>query len=661
MPHETVEWVGLTEVIAAAERGLAPLGPELAGFLVLEAALRIRDGGGGVIDARSLVVDALGQVHLTKPPRRADERRATGAVRSLLQSLLEVATGSTPALRRCARTKDDTGLAQVVRELEGALIPLNRAASRRGVARVAKATLEAIESGVLARDESSSPPPDAVSDSPPAARATAAATRAMAPAPVAPAAPDVPTVPEATPTPVDLAPMQARMPAAIPEPTPEPAPTTTVTLDPAAGETTPFVAPGQWIRPVGTPPPPLGALGALGTVASLAEQLESALSDASGGLLSDADAQDAFEVVSSLPPVVGPVASSAAPVDAWSASDEDSPRDGFAVSLPTPAPAGPVVRRRDRVDALVAGFRVSRLRDDPSLAYDLKAMVGIETSVPPQVGLRPASASSPHSMPGIEIAIDTDDSPSRVDVETPHLPRFARRERRGARGALLAMTLLTVGLALGAVSRTPSMRAAVARWIAPLAPPPGDGPAPARAPAVPAAMPVARLPNVCEAKLELLGLPSGAEVVRRLGAAPLTVAVAAHVPLDLVAIAGGATPRRAHVDPSAPWQVAPTGARLELPITLDAGKDAGWPARPTGWSAQTGTGPASAGARGLLHVTTNPAGASLWLGVDPAAITGLPCGAGVDLQVIVPPAAPKPVHVDWSAFAGAPPHAAIKP
>src|SRR5688572_4618156 len=124
MPNEQAEWVGLDDVTTAADQGFAPLGPEFAGFVVLEAALRVRDGGGGVVEAGTLGVDTSGLVHLFAPPRRADEAKATAALRKLLGSLLEVATSSTPALRACARRKDAPGLSLLARELEGALIPL---------------------------------------------------------------------------------------------------------------------------------------------------------------------------------------------------------------------------------------------------------------------------------------------------------------------------------------------------------------------------------------------------------------------------------------------------------------------------------------------------------------------------------------------------------
>lgn len=147
------ELIRLDDLVIAGDRELVPVGPEIAGYLVLEAALRVRDVGGGVVSAAELAIDLAGNVVLVAPPRRADEPLAALSLRRLLGALLEIATSSTPALRACAKRKGSTGLIGLVRELEGALIPLNRAASRRGVARIARETWELIEAGELELDE----------------------------------------------------------------------------------------------------------------------------------------------------------------------------------------------------------------------------------------------------------------------------------------------------------------------------------------------------------------------------------------------------------------------------------------------------------------------------------------------------------------------------
>ena len=606
MSDDQVDWVGLEEVIAAADRGLAPLGPEYAGFVVLEAATRVRDVGGGVVRASDLVVDGNGQVHLTRPPRRADESKATSALRALLQRLLEVATSSTPALRGCARRKDSSALASLVRELEGALIPLNRAASRRGVARVAKATLDAVDAGKLPRvstsmDDPSSPPAPAASD-------------------------------------------------------PTPSPNATVALEDA----TPHVGPGKWVRPMGEPPP--SASPSPSPVVETAMRALEAMESAHGD-------DEAIEIVSNLPPVVIEGASEARRPDrpatrgsgAYSNGapritttlpgiggrerDEESPRAAFTVPLGRSTKAS---ASGDRVDALLARFQVSRLRDDPALSRDLKEMIGIETSMPPAVAPRDDASMASSSTSPVEIARE------EIDAEPTPLTYMPKRR---ARRTVLALALVTVGFAAFAAARTPYGRATIAKLLAPAAPPPGDvAPKPTTLPAAAPAPTPAKLPTACEAKLDVVNAPKNAEIARKLGPSPLAVAVPTHAPIDLVAVAPGSAPRRAHVDASAPWQDDPTGPRLELPVVLDVGADGAWPS-PMPKPTTTPTAPTTP--KGLLRVTTNPAGATIWMVAESTTISGLPCGAPVDLQIVAPPAAPRTIHLEWAAFAGAPPHATL--
>ncbi len=145
-----MDWVGLSDVAIAADRGATAYGPELCGFVVLEASSRVRDVGGGVIDGHGLAIGTQGHVALTAPPSHATEADAVAALRGLLAALLTYATSTTPALRQCARKVDARGtFATLERELLAALIPLNRQANRRALARLARTTLEACESGHL--------------------------------------------------------------------------------------------------------------------------------------------------------------------------------------------------------------------------------------------------------------------------------------------------------------------------------------------------------------------------------------------------------------------------------------------------------------------------------------------------------------------------------
>jgi len=222
---------------------------------------------------------------------------------------------------------------------------------------------------------------------------------------------------------------------------------------------------------------------------------------------------------------------------------------------------------------------------------------------------------------------------------------------------MVFMACATLGFALFAATRTDRGRAVLQKWLAPASLPPGDV-APRTTPTTPLAAP-AKLPNGCEAKLDLLGVPKGAEVARRLGASPLSIAVPMHAPLELVATSAGSSPRRARVEPSAAWLDDPTGPRLDLPLTLDVGDETTWPPRSNASNAPLGT-PTTNAAKGMLRVTTNPSGATLWMIVESTGISGLPCGAPVDLRIAAPNAAPRSTRVEWSAFTGAPPHATFQ-
>src|SRR5205085_353698 len=91
-----------------------------------------------MIDEVELMPD--GSVRLR--PRRgasADES-CERSVRGLLTRLLEVSSSVGPALRRASQRSDDVGLPGLVRELENALIPVNRSAAKRALSRVHRET-----------------------------------------------------------------------------------------------------------------------------------------------------------------------------------------------------------------------------------------------------------------------------------------------------------------------------------------------------------------------------------------------------------------------------------------------------------------------------------------------------------------------------------------
>ncbi len=134
--------VTLEDVLAVVQTRRVPLAPELAGYLALEIA-EASASWGSAVEPRLVYVSEEGSVALVRQrggaPRTDDERRGPPSVRVILGEMLAAGGGSTPALNAVARKNDPDGdglaLAQ---ELEAALIPVNRSAGRRALARLAR-------------------------------------------------------------------------------------------------------------------------------------------------------------------------------------------------------------------------------------------------------------------------------------------------------------------------------------------------------------------------------------------------------------------------------------------------------------------------------------------------------------------------------------------
>jgi hypothetical protein len=129
--------VTLDEVLAVLAAKRVPLAPELAGYLVLEIAEHA-DPNGGDVDPRSVFVGEEGTVALVKPRRDAVSGDAETSVRAMLGRLLDASGSQTPALAAASRRPSGAGLPALSDELETALIPVNRAAGRRALARLAR-------------------------------------------------------------------------------------------------------------------------------------------------------------------------------------------------------------------------------------------------------------------------------------------------------------------------------------------------------------------------------------------------------------------------------------------------------------------------------------------------------------------------------------------
>lgn len=129
--------VTLEEVFTVLRAKRVPLAPELAGYLVLEVAQHA-DPSGGDVDPRSVFIGEEGTVALVKPKREGARGSAETSVRGMLADLLEASGSQTPALAAASKRKSGVGLHALADELETALIPVNRAAGRRALARLAR-------------------------------------------------------------------------------------------------------------------------------------------------------------------------------------------------------------------------------------------------------------------------------------------------------------------------------------------------------------------------------------------------------------------------------------------------------------------------------------------------------------------------------------------
>lgn len=186
--------VEFAEVLEAARLGRARIAPEIAGYLALGVADALASQPLS-IDLRSCLLNEEGAI-LVVPSASADRvepKESEAAIRGLLGSLLEVARGGGTMLPQVARRPSNADIPALVAEIEAALIPVNRAAARRALARLARETAKARDVGqldALREARSERPPPVREVDEPPTPEA-----------PSVDAASEPPPPPEAAPSP----------------------------------------------------------------------------------------------------------------------------------------------------------------------------------------------------------------------------------------------------------------------------------------------------------------------------------------------------------------------------------------------------------------------------------------------------------------------------
>jgi hypothetical protein len=168
--------VTLEEVFTVLGARRVPLAPELAGYLVLEIAEHA-DPDGGDVDPRAVFVSEEGTVALVKPKREGATGDAETSIRAMLGRLLDASGSQTPSLAAACKRRTLDGLPALAEELETALIPVNRAAGRRALARLAR-EVRRVTLGV-----GRNALPSSSDSSPSSRRASAASQPAYAPEP----------------------------------------------------------------------------------------------------------------------------------------------------------------------------------------------------------------------------------------------------------------------------------------------------------------------------------------------------------------------------------------------------------------------------------------------------------------------------------------------
>ena len=156
--------VTVAEVLAGAQARAVPLSAECAGYLILAAADQVH-AAPRLVEPKDVELCEDGHIRVAGG-RASDPAGAERTLRDLLDALLLSASAPTAGLLRASRRPTGGGVDALVRELETALIPVNRAAAKRSLARLERETLRALESGRIQPDASLPHPQSVRSEAP---------------------------------------------------------------------------------------------------------------------------------------------------------------------------------------------------------------------------------------------------------------------------------------------------------------------------------------------------------------------------------------------------------------------------------------------------------------------------------------------------------------
>ncbi len=598
--------VTLEDVFAVALAKRVPLAPELTGYLTLEVADGARHSN-GEIDPRSVYISEEGTVALVRQPKKdAGPNDAEASLRAILAKLLEASGSATPALAAVTRKRPGDGVPALITELEAALIPVNRAAGKRALARLARA----VKRVTLGVGRNASMP--SIRGSSPSFTDEATTVRR-----------DNALAADAAPESVPL----SREPA--------PASTRAVEVREASG------------RSAGT---------ARSTKAMFAgDEVESLLDACGDSSLGDSKPMSHdLKAIGGLEPTPPPPSADA--VDALM-------RDVVGGSAPAPAPS---TNDPDGVEALLALADASAPPGNVAPVANVAAVSNVAAK--PSTDARAPLPSAPGSsrLPDVEPAPSTARSnalpPARESSRQPlesaaKWSETAPKSRRElpSRGALPPPRAPKTALALLSVLLLVLVASMVALWTWKPSFFTGRRKAPVPTPTASASAPP---PARCKAALVVRDAPANAEILLRMGRAPVDVErMPIGARLEFVATAEGYAPRRAVVKAETLWDHGPDGKpRLDVPIQLDPSK-----VKPGGvdpWPpAEAGSEVGGPGAPGTVHVVSNVRGAEIWLlaGLGPETrIEPVGCDADIDVLLAGPPTLRRHLHVRSEDFAGAP-------
>jgi hypothetical protein len=198
--------VTVGEILVAARARLAALTPETVGYLVLAAADRVCPASPASFEVNDIELDERGSV--TVPGiRPAAQDQGEARLRAVLRDLLGIAQSGAPALDRVGRATEQ-GSGRLIGEIEAALIPVNRSAARRALARLHRDVARVRTSGELAREPSTAIPVSVAAVAPPEPAIALGAPQVLLPEPDV--IQDAPEVERGTPV-VELPPVEPRL------------------------------------------------------------------------------------------------------------------------------------------------------------------------------------------------------------------------------------------------------------------------------------------------------------------------------------------------------------------------------------------------------------------------------------------------------------------